>query len=89
MAVLPFATSRGNVEAGKIRGLAVTNDKRTPVMPNLPTLSEAGVKVESSSWQGFFVPAGTPAEIVALIQRDTAKGLQSPDLKARQAASAS
>jgi tripartite-type tricarboxylate transporter receptor subunit TctC len=88
VAVLPFATSRGNVEAGKIRGLAVTNDKRTPVLPNLPTIGEAGVQVESSSWQGFFVPAGTPPEIVARIQRDTAKALQAPDLKARQAASA-
>jgi tripartite-type tricarboxylate transporter receptor subunit TctC len=88
VAVLPFATSRGNVEAGKIRGLAVTNDKRTSVLPNLPTIGEAGIKVEASSWQGFFVPAGTPPEIVARIQRDTAKGLQAPDLKARQAASA-
>jgi tripartite-type tricarboxylate transporter receptor subunit TctC len=88
VAVLPFATSRGNVEAGKIRGLAVTNDKRTPVLPNLPTIGEAGIQVEASSWQGFFVPAGTPPEIVARIQRDTAKGLQAPDLKERQAASA-
>jgi tripartite-type tricarboxylate transporter receptor subunit TctC len=57
-------------------------------LPNLPTIGEAGVQVESSSWQGFFVPAGTPPEIVARIQRDTAKALQAPDLKARQAASA-
>jgi tripartite-type tricarboxylate transporter receptor subunit TctC len=88
VAVLPFATSRGNIEAGKLRGLAVTNDKRTPVLPDLPTIGEAGIQVASSSWQGFFVPAKTPLEIVARIQRDTAKALQSPDLKARQAASA-
>jgi tripartite-type tricarboxylate transporter receptor subunit TctC len=88
LAVLPFATSRGNIEAGRLVGLAVTNDKRTPVLPNLPTLAEAGISISTSSWQGFYVPAGTPKEIVDRIQRDTAKALQSPDLKARQAASA-
>jgi tripartite-type tricarboxylate transporter receptor subunit TctC len=88
VAVLPFATSRGNIEAGRLVGLAVTNDKRTSVLPNLPTLAEAGIPIASSSWQGYFVPAGTPPEIVARIQRDTAKALHSPDLVARQAASA-
>jgi tripartite-type tricarboxylate transporter receptor subunit TctC len=86
VAVLPFATSRGNIEAGRLRGLAVTNDKRTPVLPDLPTLAEAGISITASSWQGYFVPAGTPPEIVARIQRDTAKALSAPDLKARQAA---
>jgi tripartite-type tricarboxylate transporter receptor subunit TctC len=86
LAVLPFATSRGNIEAGRLRGLAVTNDKRTPILPNLPTVTEAGIPIVSSSWQGYFVPAGTPPEIVARIQRDTAKALSAPDLRARQAA---
>jgi len=86
VAVLPFATSRGNIEAGRLRGLAVTNDRRTPVLPDLPTLAEAGIPITASSWQGYFVPAGTPPEIVARIQRDTAKALSAPDLKARQAA---
>jgi len=86
LAVLPFATSRGNIEAGKLRGLAVTNDRRTPIFPNMPTIAEAGIAIASSSWQGYFVPAGTPPEIVARIQRDTAKALSAPDLKARQAA---
>jgi tripartite-type tricarboxylate transporter receptor subunit TctC len=86
LAVLPFATSRGNIEAGRLRGLAVTNDKRTPILPNLPTIAEAGVAIASSSWQGYFVPAGTPPEVIARIQRDTAKALSAPDLKARQAA---
>jgi tripartite-type tricarboxylate transporter receptor subunit TctC len=86
VAVLPFATSRGNIEAGRLRGLAVTNAKRTPVMPDLPTIGETVPGFESSSWQGYFVPAGTPPEIVAKIQRETAKALNSPDLRAKQAA---
>jgi tripartite-type tricarboxylate transporter receptor subunit TctC len=87
-AILPFATSRGNIETGKIRGLAVTNAKRTPVLPDLPTIGETVPGFESSSWQGFFVPAGTPPEIVKKIQVETAKALNSPDVRARQAASA-
>jgi tripartite-type tricarboxylate transporter receptor subunit TctC len=87
-AILPFATSRGNIEAGRLRGLAVTNAKRTPVLPDLPTIGETIPGFASASWQGFFVPAGTPPEIVERIQQETAKALNSPDVKARQAASA-
>ncbi|MPZ56235.1 MAG: tripartite tricarboxylate transporter substrate binding protein [Rhizobiales bacterium] len=76
VAVLPLATSRGNIEGGRLRGLAVTNAKRTAVLPDLPTIAEAAIPgFESSSWQGFFVPAGTPADIVKRIQ----------SLRARQA----
>jgi tripartite-type tricarboxylate transporter receptor subunit TctC len=88
LAVLPFATSRGNIEGGRLVGLAVTNDKRTSIFPSMPTLAEAGIPVTTSSWQGYYVPAGTPPEIVDRIQRETAKALHSPDVKARQAASA-
>jgi tripartite-type tricarboxylate transporter receptor subunit TctC len=85
-AVLPIATSRGNIEAGRIRGLAVTTAKRNPALPNLPTIAEAAIPgFDSGSWQGFFVAAGTPPEIVARIQQETAKALQSPDIQKRQA----
>ena len=85
LAVLPFATSRGNIESGRLRGLAVTNDKRTPIFPDMPTIAEAGIPITSSSWQGYFVPAGTPPDVIARIQRDTNKAVNAPDLKARQA----
>ena len=85
-AVLPIATSRGNIEAARIRGLAVTTAKRNPALPNLPTIAEAAIPgFDSGSWQGFFVAAGTPPEIVARIQQETAKALQSPDIQKRQA----
>ena len=88
VAVLPFATSRGNIEAGKLRGLAVTNARRTPALPDLPTIGETIPGFESSSWQGFFVRSGTPPEIVKRIQTETAKALAAPDLRARQAVAA-
>jgi tripartite-type tricarboxylate transporter receptor subunit TctC len=85
-AILPIATSRGNIEAGRLHGLAVTTAKRNPALPNLPTIAEAAIPgFESGSWQGFFVPAGTPPEIVARIQQETAKALNSPDIQSRQA----
>jgi tripartite-type tricarboxylate transporter receptor subunit TctC len=85
-AILPIATSRGNIEAGRLRGIAVTTAKRNAALPNLPTIAEAALPgFDSGSWQGFFVPAGTSPEIIARIQRETAKALQSPEIQSRQA----
>ena len=53
-----------HINAGKLRALAVTGDKRTPVLPNVPTLAEAGVKgVDVYSWQAVVAPKGLPADI--------------------------
>ena len=55
----------------------------------MPTIAESGVPgFESGSWQGWFVPAGTPPEVIALIQREAAKALQMPDVRARMEATA-
>lgn len=63
--VLPF------IQTGKIRPIAIANDKRSTLMPDLPTISESGVQgYEVSSWHGFMVPAGTPQDIVQKLNRD-------------------
>jgi tripartite-type tricarboxylate transporter receptor subunit TctC len=83
-AVVPLATARPLIEDGRLRALGVTNAKRSPVLPNVPTLTEAGLAgFESSSWQGWFMPAKTPPEIVTRVQRETAKALQAPDVRER------
>jgi tripartite-type tricarboxylate transporter receptor subunit TctC len=87
VAVVPLATSLPLIAAGKLRALGVTSARRSAALPDVPTVAESGVAgFASSSWQGFFVAARTPHDIVDLIQRETAKVLQAPDMRARLAA---
>jgi tripartite-type tricarboxylate transporter receptor subunit TctC len=87
VAVVPLATSLPLIAAGRLRALAVTSAHRAAALPDVPTIAESGVAgFASSSWQGFFVAARTPRDIVALIQRETTKALQAPDMRARLAA---
>ncbi|KAG1398505.1 hypothetical protein G6F59_013468 [Rhizopus arrhizus] len=66
-------SSMGYIKGGKLRPLAVTTAARSPALPDVPTLAEAGVKgYEASSWFGLLAPAGTPPAIVDKIQRDVA-----------------
>jgi tripartite-type tricarboxylate transporter receptor subunit TctC len=89
LAVVPFATAKPHVEAGRLRALAIPGAKRSPALPQVPTIAESGLPgFESSSWQGWFVPANTPGEIVALIQREAAKALNAPDVRERLEATA-
>jgi tripartite-type tricarboxylate transporter receptor subunit TctC len=89
LAVVPFATAKPNVEAGRLRALAIAGAKRSPALPDVPTIAEGGLAgFESSSWQGWFVPAKTPPEVVALIQREAAKALHAPDVRTRLEATA-
>jgi tripartite-type tricarboxylate transporter receptor subunit TctC len=74
------------VAAGKVRALAVTSEKRLPVMPNVPTFAEAGYPdFHPQQWTGLFVPAGTPPAIIARLTAEFAKALKSPDVLARLA----
>ncbi len=52
-----------HIQAGKLRALVTTGDKRSPVLPQVPTLAEAGVKVNVYSWQGVAAPRGLPADV--------------------------
>jgi tripartite-type tricarboxylate transporter receptor subunit TctC len=84
VAVVPMATSLGHVQAGSVRALAIGGAKRSAALPDVPTVAESGLPgFESTSWQGWFVPANTPREVVAIIQRAAAKALTAPDLLER------
>ncbi|HYC47126.1 MAG TPA: tripartite tricarboxylate transporter substrate binding protein [Burkholderiales bacterium] len=79
-----IVSSMPQVEAGKLRALAVTSAKRFASVPNLPTMSEAGVPgYEAVSWNGLVAPAATPRGIVSRVQQDVARVLQLPDIKER------
>jgi len=59
------------VLSGKLRGLAISGRKRSPLLPNLPSISEFYPAYDLTLWQGLFAPAATPPEIVARLRRDT------------------
>jgi tripartite-type tricarboxylate transporter receptor subunit TctC len=83
-AVDAFAALRGNVDDGKLRLLASTGVKRFPLLPDVPPAREAGAgDFEATSWNGLFVKAGTPPEIVARLNKATAEALADPDIKKR------
>ncbi len=84
IAFMPQSTGSRQVESGQIKGLAVTGRKRWPSIPNVPTMSESGVKdMEDGSWYGLFVPTGTPPAIVQQLQQAMAKTLADPEVAAR------
>jgi tripartite-type tricarboxylate transporter receptor subunit TctC len=83
-----FATTIASIEhirAGQLRPLAVTTLKRSDVLPNLPSISEFVPGYETSSWFGIAAPAGTPADIIEILNRETNAGLADPAIKARLA----
>ena len=74
------------VRQGQLRGLAVTSVRRTPVMPDLPTVAESGLPgFEAISWFGLMAPAGTPAPIVSKVYQQAAKIAVEPAMKAKLA----
>jgi tripartite-type tricarboxylate transporter receptor subunit TctC len=79
-----MATAIGSIQGKRVRALAMTGNQRYERMPELPTISEAGVKgFEVSNWYGFYAPAGTPKEIVARLNTELVKALAMADVKTR------
>ncbi|HEY7999756.1 MAG TPA: tripartite tricarboxylate transporter substrate binding protein [Pseudolabrys sp.] len=80
-----FATAAsvvGHIKGGKVRALAVTTLKRTSILPDLPTMDEAGLKgFEASTWHGLVAPAGTPPEIIAKLHDAAVKALHDPGVQ--------
>lgn len=79
---LPALSS--HIKGGALKPLAITSAKRNPLFPNVPTISEAGVKnYEVYEWNGMFVPSTTPAEIVTRLNTAVREVLAMPEVKAR------
>jgi tripartite-type tricarboxylate transporter receptor subunit TctC len=84
VAIVPIATIVPLIEAGRVRALAVNSAQRSHVLPDVPTVAEDAIPgFEAAGWQGWFVPAGTPREVVALIQREVAAAIKAPDMQER------
>jgi tripartite-type tricarboxylate transporter receptor subunit TctC len=73
---------KGNIDAGQVRALATTGTKRSAVLPDVPTASEAGVPgYEATIWLGIMAPTGTPKEIVDRLNAEVAKIIAKPEIK--------
>jgi tripartite-type tricarboxylate transporter receptor subunit TctC len=86
LASMGLPPSIAYIKAGRLRALAVTSDKRAALLPDLPTVSEAGLPgFNVTSWFGVFAPAGLPKNIVAKVNGDVTALLGLPDVKERLA----
>jgi tripartite-type tricarboxylate transporter receptor subunit TctC len=80
------AASIPQIKTGNVRALAVTGNKRSQILPDVPTMAEAGYpEIVGDSWVGVLVPAGTPKNIIGLLQREIAKIIAVPAMQARLA----
>ena len=80
-----IASSRGPVQAGRLKALAIGGPKRSPLMPDVSTFAEQGYpEVETHAWFGLFVPAGTPGPVIDRIYRDVAAILNDPPFREKE-----
>lgn len=78
------SSAMGQIKAGKFKALAVTTPQRSAELPNVPTLTEAGISgSDMSTWYGVFVTTGTPPDVVARLQSELARIIKLPDVQAK------
>jgi len=76
--------SIGQIQAGTVRPLAVTTIKRSPMLPDVPTVAESGLtEYDTGVWWGVLAPAGLPADIQARLSRECAEAMRMPAVKER------
>jgi tripartite-type tricarboxylate transporter receptor subunit TctC len=87
MTLDPVSSSAQHIKAGTLRPLGVSAGKRSPLLPDVPTIAEAGIPgVEAYTWTGLAVPAGTPHAIVAKLNRDVVAIMKLPEMRERMTA---
>src|SRR3984893_7712836 len=78
----PISLALADIRAGKLRALGVTTQKRSSLLPDVPTIADAGVPgFDYAIWYGVWAPAGTPAQVVDKLAKDIARALAAPDLR--------
>ena len=87
LAIVSVPSTKGHIEAGKLRAIAITNDKRSPNFPQVPTMIESGLDgYVAGSWFGLLAPAGTPDAIVDKLSREVSRIINLPEVKQSMAA---
>ena len=78
----PISTAIVQIQADKVRALGITSDQRSPLLPNVPTFKELGVKdFEVSTWFGLFAPKGTPAAVIKKVESALGEALKDAEVK--------
>lgn len=85
MGCLPAISVTPHVGSGKVKILAVSTAKRSPYLPDIPTLKEAGIDVEADAWMGMIAPAHTPEAVVAKIQREVVEAIGTSTIREKLA----
>jgi tripartite-type tricarboxylate transporter receptor subunit TctC len=81
----PMGSSIANIRSGSMRALALNGPVRSKLLPDIPTLTEVGIRMgEESSWYGFFAPKGTPKPIIDKINKDLQTVIDMPDMRERE-----
>jgi tripartite-type tricarboxylate transporter receptor subunit TctC len=79
-----FSSTRPHIKSGKLRAIAQTGAKRSPALPDVPTIAESGFPgFEATAWYGVHAPAHTPKPIVTRLNTEFVKALNLPDVKER------
>ena len=82
MAALSIASGKPHIQGGKVRGLAVTSATRSPALPDVPTVAESGFPgFEANGWLGILVPNGTPPDVIAKLNAEIGKVMQTAEMK--------
>ena len=85
MACLPAISVTPQVPSGKVKILAVSTGRRSPFLPDVPTLKESGIDVEADAWMGLIAPARTPDAIIAKIHDEVVEAIKSPQAREKLA----
>ena len=86
IACLPAIAVASQAQAGKVKILAVSTAKRSPHLPDVPTLKESGIDVEADAWNGLIAPGGTPRDIIDAINKDVVAIVWLPEVREKLAA---
>jgi tripartite-type tricarboxylate transporter receptor subunit TctC len=81
MACLPAISVTPQAKSGAVKILAVSTANRSPYLPGVPTLKESGIDVEADAWNGLIAPGGTPAPLIAAMNKDVAAIIKSPAVR--------
>ena len=82
LAIDAYPAMKSNLEEGKLRALGTSGEKRSLVLPNIPTVAEAGLPgYDVTSWNAFFVPAGTPQNVIDILNKATIEVLAIPETR--------
>ncbi len=83
LSYLTYTSTSGFIRAGRLRALGVTTAKRSPALPDLPAIAESVPGYDSAVWYGVLAPAGTPADIIARLNREFVAALKNAELRQR------